>query len=287
MTQPLRAPFPYFGGKSRAAALVWSRFGDVANYIEPFAGSLAVLLARPHAPRAETVNDKNCYLSNFWRALAADPAEVARWADWPVSEIDLRARHRWLLGREEFREAMRLDPHHYDAKIAGWWVWGANCAIAEVWNRESPQTRCATRQGGGPPDPEDLKRLAARLKSVRVLCGDWRRAVTDARLGPDASETGILLDPPYDAGDGKIYGGGNAGLSSEVRAWAIEHGEHRRYRIALCGYEGEHAMPASWECVAWKAAGGFANRNSENLNKHRERIWFSPGCLRAQQGSLF
>ena len=55
----LKAPFAYFGGKSRAADIVWQRFGDVPNYIEPFAGSLAVMLARPHAPRTETVNDVN------------------------------------------------------------------------------------------------------------------------------------------------------------------------------------------------------------------------------------
>jgi site-specific DNA-adenine methylase len=47
----LRAPFQYFGGKSRAAHLVWARFGDVPNYVEAFAGSLATLLARPHPPQ--------------------------------------------------------------------------------------------------------------------------------------------------------------------------------------------------------------------------------------------
>lgn len=60
----LRAPFPYFGGKSRIAHLVWPRFGDPSNYVEPFAGSLAVLLARPHEPRIETVNDACCYVAN-------------------------------------------------------------------------------------------------------------------------------------------------------------------------------------------------------------------------------
>ena len=28
---PLKAPFPYFGGKSRIAAAVWERFGAVRN----------------------------------------------------------------------------------------------------------------------------------------------------------------------------------------------------------------------------------------------------------------
>jgi DNA adenine methylase len=57
MSDGLRAPFPWFGGKSRVADIVWDRFGDVANYVEPFFGSGAVLLARPHPPRIETVND--------------------------------------------------------------------------------------------------------------------------------------------------------------------------------------------------------------------------------------
>jgi site-specific DNA-adenine methylase len=43
----LKAPFPYFGGKSAIAPVVWQRFGDPPNYDEPFVGSAAVLLARP------------------------------------------------------------------------------------------------------------------------------------------------------------------------------------------------------------------------------------------------
>jgi len=85
----LRAPFPWFGGKSRVAHLVWQRFGNVPNYVEPFAGSLAVLLARPHPPKTETVNDLDCYLANFWRAVQSEPAEVALYAGHPVSEVDI------------------------------------------------------------------------------------------------------------------------------------------------------------------------------------------------------
>jgi DNA adenine methylase len=43
----LKAPFPYFGGKSKIAGAVWQRFGDVQNYVEPFCGSATMLLARP------------------------------------------------------------------------------------------------------------------------------------------------------------------------------------------------------------------------------------------------
>lgn len=140
---PLKAPFPYFGGKRRVAALVWERFGDVQNFIEPFMGSAAVLLARPHPPRVETANDADCYVANFWRATSIDPEAVAIHADGPVNEADLHARHRWLVLSDEaaeFRRRMRTDPDFYDPKIAGWWCWGLCCWIGGGWCSE----RCAT-----------------------------------------------------------------------------------------------------------------------------------------------
>lgn len=90
----MKAPFIWFGGKRKVAPLVWEALGDVDNYVEPFAGSLAVLLERPtwHEGRCETVNDADRYLSNLWRALSKDPEAVAEWADWPVNEADLLAR---------------------------------------------------------------------------------------------------------------------------------------------------------------------------------------------------
>ena len=107
----VKAPFPWFGGKRRVANLVWEALGDVDNYVEPFAGSLAVLLERPasHAARCETVNDADSYLANFWRALAADPEAVAYHADWPVNETDLFARHLWLVTAGRLELAAGLE----------------------------------------------------------------------------------------------------------------------------------------------------------------------------------
>lgn len=132
----LKAPFPYFGGKSRVAHEVWHRFGDVQNFVEPFCGSAAVLLARPSTPRIETVNDANCFIANFWRAIAADPSGVAALCDWPINEADLHARHRWLMlsgASLEWRERMKRDPEHFDSQVAAWWVWGACQWIGAGW----------------------------------------------------------------------------------------------------------------------------------------------------------
>jgi len=49
-------------------------------------------------------------------------------------------------------------------------------------------------------------------------------------------------------------------------------------------------MPSSWECLAWKSNGGYANQKKEatqgKQNAYRERIWFSPHCLKPGLFSL-
>jgi site-specific DNA-adenine methylase len=139
----LDAPFPYFGGKSRVSAEVWSRFGRVDSYVEPFFGSGAVLLGRPSPSGVETVNDLDGLLSNFWRAVRHSPDAVAEFADWPVSEVDLHARHMVLVEeRAGLTERLLVDPDYYDARLAGWWAWGASCWIGHGWcSGEGPWVR--------------------------------------------------------------------------------------------------------------------------------------------------
>ncbi|EPX62560.1 hypothetical protein D187_008748 [Cystobacter fuscus DSM 2262] len=403
----LKAPFPWFGGKSRVAHLVWDAFGaDVANYVEPFAGSLAVLLGRPGEPRVETVNDLDCYLANFWRAVAADPEGVAHHADWPVNEVDLHARHRWLVSQRDFRERMRQDMEYFDAKVAGLWVWGISQWIGSGWCAQpawEEQAEAGAKKGVGIRTAEYAKRpmldkpgrgvhqlavregtyrdgtfktswnvslansvnwegrtnagrraqgihartargdtsstwrqrpnlgsgngvhgqqlreqmpmlrgnsgavgagvhasgrrgsvlewmqaLATRLRHVRVCCGDWERV-----LGPSATvaigNTAVFLDPPYSAEAGRdpsLYAQEDLDVAHSVREWAIAHGDNPRFRIVLCGYEGEHQMPESWRCVAWKASGGYAASAGNTANARRERVWFSPHCLGERQPTL-
>ena len=302
--EPVRAPFPWFGGKSRAADLVWARFGNVPNYVEPFAGSLAVLLARPTSPKVETVNDKDCFLANFWRALQHDPNTVATYADGPVNEADLHARHLWLVNQSEFIETMKTNPEFFDAKIAGWWVWGQCLWIGSGWcdagdvPDKMPNLTAGFGTGAGVASVTRkapsistpgsgihayLTALAVRLRRVRVVCGDWARVVTPA-VTTGIGLTGVLLDPPYGAEgmDADVYTHSDAAVAVQAREWALAHGDNPDLRIALCGLEGEHGMPSSWECVPWKARGGYGSQRKDgtNQNRHRERIWFSPGCLK-------
>jgi len=133
-----------------------------------------------------------------------------------------------------------------------------------------------------------MLQLQDRLRKVRVCCGDWKRV-----LGRSATEcigvTGIFLDPPYGTAAGRdpsLYNHDSLDVAAEVREWAIANGDNQKLRIALCGYEGEHEMPESWECVAWKANGGYASSAGNHVNAKRERIWFSPNCIK-QSSLLF
>ena len=134
----LKAPFPYFGGKSRIAPLIWERFGDVRNFVEPFFGSGAVLLSRPHSQKIETVNDKDSMICNFYRALRASPSDVATWADDRVDEAELHARHLWLVRNaafnDEWRERIMTEPDFYDAKVAGRGTRNWRVRVGSVWH---------------------------------------------------------------------------------------------------------------------------------------------------------
>jgi hypothetical protein len=339
--------------------------------------------------------------------MQVDPDEVAYWCDFPVSECDLHARHRWLHGRAEFRERMKNDHEFYDAKVAGFWIWGLSCWIGSNFSRpknqeslprvagdvgvntskqtphltgaqgvvsekipnltprgdatdeavceqlpgvtrkpcggvhgisekvpgvdqksnrgdasehvhekrpniDRPHVRgvhsmAADEDAGAKQIPylHDRRKnlstageniaawfaaLSTRLRRTKVCCGDWKRVTTKAATY-GLGLTGILLDPPYDtkAGSGcdRVYGDLHSDdVSAEVRKWALENGDNPLMRIALCGYEGEHAMPPEWDCVEWKAQGGYASAAGNNENSKRERIWFSKYCLKRTQENL-
>ena len=357
--ETLSAPFPWFGGKSRAAPLIWERFGDVRNYLEPFAGSPAVLLNRPHTPGIETLNDLDAFICNVWRALAADPPGVALACDRLAHEADLHAAHLHLRAQREVLSARCMaDLEYFDARIAGLWLWGisqwigggwcgaggagpwgrvegadglpefrhlgdagrgvtrqrlhlgdAGCGVKRQLLHLGNAGRGVTRQllhlGGagqgvkrkllhlGDALPAYFVALQARLRCARVCCGEWHRILGESVIGHDLP-TGILLDPPYSTEEGRdmnLYAEESGTVAHDVRAWCLANGGQSGLRIALCGYGAIHdeLLAHGWTVEAWKAQGGMGslgNGRGRN-NATRERIWFSPHCLRPTQGTLF
>ena len=322
----LAAPFPYFGGKRRAAPRIWQALGDPAGYVEPFAGSAAVLLARPAftGRRVETLNDADGWLVNCWRAIQLSPDAVAAAAWGPVAEIDYHARLAWLQGRRtpDLVAWLEGDPEAHDAKAAGWWLYVLACGIGDPFgpgpwrvvdghlrklphlgdagrgvNRELPHLGDAGRGvnrklphlgNAGKGQLEGyMRQLADRLRRVRITCGSWERVVK-----PSVTRSGT-------GGDGVravfldppyATSGDLYAESSEGVAVAVRDWcmtAPREMRVILCGYDTEHDdLLAKGWAVTEGKAGGGAGYSTNGLNGRRERLWLSPACIGSQQPSL-
>lgn len=319
-------PHPYFGGKWRIMPYLWYRLGDVRNLVDAFSGSMSVFYTRPHwdysagswrteTKRIETANDADGFVANFNRALANDPNGVYQWCDNQINEHNLHARHRWLVEqRDELDRRLRDDPHYFDVKIAGWWVWGICTWLGAGWckypdwrarphlsgdgmgiNRLSQKKPAMGNSGRGANRgkqdlPAYLNMLSARLRRVRVCAGDWSRVVTPV-VTTEQGETLIVFDPPYSAEairDEELYAVENLTVAHDVREWCLQEINQRDYsgprylhpnlKIIFFGYEGEHDFPDSWDVVEWKTQGGYARSEQALKNIERERVWLSPHC---------
>jgi hypothetical protein len=322
----IAAPFPYFGGKRRAAPRIWQALGDPAGYVEPFAGSAAVLLARPPftGRRVETLNDADGWLINTWRAIQLSPAEVAQHAWGPVAEIDYHARLAWLQQRRtpDLVAWMEGDPEAHDAKAAGWWLYVVACGIGDPFgpgpwrvvdghlrklphlgdagqgvNRKLPHLGDAGQgvnrelphlgDAGRGQLESYMGQLADRLRRVRITCGSWQRVVK-----PSVTRSGT-------GGDGTraIFLDPPYATSGDLYAHvdadvglAVRDWcvtAPRELRVILCGYDTEHdALLAHGWTVTEGKAGGGAGYSTNSANGRRERLWLSPACIGTTQPSL-
>jgi hypothetical protein len=315
----VKAPFPYFGGKRTIAETVWRAFGRPKQYIEPFCGSAAVLLSAHEPASLEVIGDANGFIANFWRAVVAQAEEVARWADYPVSHVDLGARHVWMMGEREALGTALQDPHWPgDAKLAGWWLWGQCAWIGSGWCEWTGKVPHVSDAGRGIQATGQVPHVGDAGRGIQATgqvphVGDagmgahepwtssgrvamrWLRELAnrlervrvvhgswDRCLNSHygAELTAIFLDPPYKAYE-KLYGVSEP-VAAECEAWAKDNAG---LRVALCGHRGDYDLPGwtehDWERGRLTYSGGSTTA--------QECIWFSPACLPlvVKQATLF
>lgn len=317
----LKAPFPYFGGKSMVANIVWQALGQPDHYIEPFVGSAAVLLKRPEynpLQHTETICDKDGFISNVWRSLQFSPNETAKWCDWPVNHADLIARKARLIRKENYLlENLCKDDKWCDIELAGYWIWAASCWIANGL-RSPNQIPNLSNTGTGIhaksqrfhidnvkmeyQDPYNIniykwfRQLSERLRYVRIFCGDWSRVCGGDWQDKGCKTVGMFFDPPYSitSRDMNIYHKDSITVAKDVREWILERGKRESYRIVYAGYdeEGIELETAGWDVYRWKTGQGYSNTSRSHTrgknNSKRECLWFSPYCnKREKQMKLF
>jgi len=124
--------------------------------------------------------------------------------------------------------------------------------------------------------------LQARLRYVRIVCGDWKRVLGRSPTTENGL-TGVFLDPPYSDRRDKVYAKDSRSVYAEVREWCLANGDNPKLRIALCGLRGEHDIleKHGWVAYAWTRNAGYGNQGKGRgrANAKEEVIWFSPHCL--------
>lgn len=180
--QTLKPPFRYFGGKTLLAPTIAGLLPKHAHYVEPFAGSLAVLLAKTPS-RQETVNDLDTDLVTFWRVLRDQPAEMERVAALtPHSRAELSvASH--LEDLDDLERARRVwvrltQSRSHSMKQTGWkYVRSAGYGSRDL-------DTFVSRMGD----------IASRLRSVSLESRDALELIAD--YGSESSCC-LYVDPPY------------------------------------------------------------------------------------------
>jgi len=297
----MNEPFPNSGSDPEMANAVSSRFSLVDTFIDVFGGSASALFGRRIVTGLEVLNDINGFVTNYYRAVRHDPHAVADHADWPIFDRDLVARHHWLVtrGLRQMAPLQQGNPNWFDARIAGWWLWGSMhwgrpgwCAGTGRWSVANG--RVVTARGSTKvmlPSIGDatnidqrrayvlavIKQVAKRLELVRITCCDWTRVVAPHLLTPEA---GVFLDPPYRRRASGPDDGFDTDTSRDCRLWAIQQGA--MVKIALCGFASWTCMPAGWDSYRLRSRNGGAT----GARRTHDAIWFSPKCDYGQR-SLF
>jgi DNA adenine methylase len=157
--------------------------------VEPFAGGLAVLLAKPRSP-VEVLNDKNGDLVCFYRCVRfhCDPL---------LTELEFV-----LNSRQEFYD-FKDQPGLTDIQRAARWFFRNKTCFGGSDSGSFGVSAVSGGAGMGSRHSrlEAIRQLSVRLDRVCIEHLDWADVISRY----DRAETFFFLDPPYTACDAGAY----------------------------------------------------------------------------------
>jgi len=181
----LEGLIPRMGAKSGLRDWLISVFPDHHTYVEPFAGSMKVLLWKKKRSRVEVVNDADKYLINFWRHVQYSAEELEDVLNQlPTSEFLFREWHKRI---SEMTPLMQAVAFYYIAKMS------FNGIIKPTGQAYSSSPHCS-------PNPainkKDLLEHRDRLKGVDIRCSNFELIIKTCNK-PVPGGVFFYLDPPY------------------------------------------------------------------------------------------
>lgn len=227
MIEPLRS-IRYRGGKAKHARWIAKRLPVTSVYVEPCAGMLSVLLARPKA-KNEIVNDLDGRIADFWRAVRDEPDELARLlAATPHAEASVRE-----------ADEVLADPDVSLVRRA----WAVATVLAQGFAADiRSKTQWLQPYPTGAPElaasvrrlPDRIQPLANRIAAVSIFDRDCVNILE--RYVPLGNAT-IYFDPPYAEGRGyNELGSSDVFLPFDVEAVGslLRNAEAK---VAVSGYD--------------------------------------------------
>ena len=261
---------PYFGRKMRMAPRIVELLGDShRHYVEPFAGSAAVLMRKPPA-HMESINDIDRAVYTFWKVLRERPAELVELlqltpyskAEYHASALDSADVGELELAR---RFVVRSCQSFSGVLTGGYGPASPNKGVSRttVWVRIVDSRLVA---------------MAERMRNVEVECMD---AISHLERWDDP-RTAAYVDPPYLAGTRRGTG--------TYRHEASDEDFHRRLletlnqfsgRVVLSGYDSDlyrELLGSGWELHRVEVNAPSSIRNG-HIGRRTECLWVKPASI--------
>ena len=254
----------YYGGKARTDFRKWLvpkiPYDKDGIYVEPFAGMLGVLLARPQC-KTEIINDLDANICNWWRVVREHPDELKHLIYYTPK------------CRRTFDECVKAieDKAYQDKPIL--WAWSTFTVLEYGIIHGLKNTAFSIRYTQYPSKNRDfasiVKLLAERVKAVQVENTD---ALTMLDRMKDLCNAVIYCDPPYISANTSHYENDDIDVDAFTNAFLSQKG-----KIAISGY-GDEWDHLGWHRHEWNTKAPKINYvqdySSENWNR-TECLWTS------------
>lgn len=252
MAGPLKPPFAYYGGKTTLAPKIAELLPAHDHYVEPFAGSLAVLLAK-EPTGWETVNDLDGDLVNFWKVLRDKPEELERAA--------MLTPH----SREEYEVSKELEGDDLERARRVW----VRLTQGRSNSMKPTGWRFRTDPSMGTSLPDYVTAYAGRIqaavdrmKRVSIENRDAIDVIRDYGKEPNVC---IYADPPY-LGSTRASNYRHEMLEDDLHVKLADALRNCKASVVLSGYASplyEELYPG-WHRVELKAPTALSGRAAEN-----------------------
>lgn len=263
--RPCKPPFPYYGSKTRVADKIVALLPAHRIYLEPYAGSAAVLLAKPRAPH-EIINDRDGNVVAFYRAMREQPEALRR-----ALELTPYSREEYALCAEPtddpLERARRFVVRTAQSVNASGNGGSSGWALSTSRNQSRPGTFAGA--------VDRLDAIAERLRRVAI---EQQDALALIERWAGHGDAVIYADPPYLARTRRTTG------ASAYRFDQADEAHHARLlallgpasaAVVLSGYASDLYATAleGWHRVEVPISKPSANRRGQAATSGVEVLW--------------